>query len=160
MTQEEMRKEFYALYSMMANSQNVAFMHIFGMVHKDMMEWMIANRPDAAQEWIEKLESIRWKNYLTHKEAEKIVSMMDPKAPWTREQWNSAMEQEGFELEKQPCYNSCALWVTMNMIMSDSGNTLARYVNNGNQFKLVHDLAVDKLTDKDGVFSVRGYFGL
>ena len=74
MTQEEMRQEFNALYSMMANSTNVNFMHIFGQVHKEMMEWMIQNKPDLAQEWIWKLESIKWKNYLTPKEADKIVA--------------------------------------------------------------------------------------
>lgn len=54
----------------------------------------------------------------------------------------------------------CALWVTMNMIMSDSSDTLADYVPEDRIFNFVHDLAVDKLTDQDGVFSVRKYFGL
>ena len=160
MTQEEMRNEFYALYNTMANSKNVAYMRIFGMVHKEMMEWMIQNKPAEAHMWIEKLESIRWNNYLTQKEAEQIVSNMDPRAPWSREQWKSVMTQYGYELEKEPYYNSCALWVTMNMIMSDSSQTLAQYVENGNQFKLVHALAVDKLTDKDMVFDIRHYFSV
>lgn len=85
---------------------------------------------------------------------------MEPKAPWTRDQWKAAMEQHGFETEKQPCYNKCALWATMNMIMSDSSETLGKYVENGNLFKLVYELAVDKLTDKDKVFSIRRYFDL
>lgn len=160
MNQEEMKKEFYALYDMMASSNKVAYMRTFGNVHKEMMEWMIANKPDAAQEWIGRLESIMWKNYLTPKEAETIVAKMEPKAPWSREQWKAAMEQHGYELEHEPCYNSCALWVTMNMIMSDSSGTLEKYVSNADMFKVVHDLAVDKLCDKDGVFSIRGYFGI
>ena len=158
MTAEEMRQEFYALYNMMASSQNISYMRTFGMVHKEMMEWMIANRPDAAMEWLERLESIRWKNYLTQREAEKIVAAMIPKAPWSREQWMNAMQQAGYPLDDEPCYNRCALWVTMSMIMSDSATTIAKYVDNGNSFKMVHDLAVDKLTDKDGVFSIREYF--
>ena len=160
MTQEEMRKEFNALYNMMANSHEVEYMRTFGNVHKEMMEWFIQNKPEAAQEWIDKLESIRWKNYLTPKEAQKIVDNMEPKAPWSREQWKSAMEQNGFALEKEPCFNRCALWVTMDMLMSDSSATFAKYVDNGNLFKLVHDLAVDKLTDKDKVFDIRRYFNL
>lgn len=160
MTADEMREEFYTLYNMMANSRNVAYMHTFGQVHKEMMEWMIANKPSAAQEWIEKLASIRWKNYLTPNEAEMVVSDMVPKAPWTREQWRSAMERHGFELEHEPCYNKCALWVTMNMIMSDSSETLAKYVNGDSLFKVVYDLAVDKLKGKDGKFLIRKYFGL
>lgn len=159
-TAEEMREVFAALYEMMANSHDVSYMHTFGTVHKEMMEWMIQNKPELAAEWIEKLESIKWKNYLTRKEAEKIVAGMEPKAPWTREQWRQVMDQQGYDLEKETCYNKCALWVTMNMIMSDSSDTLADYVPEDRIFNFVHDLAVDKLTDQDGVFSVRKYFGL
>ena len=160
MNQEEMKKEFYELYNMMASSNKVEYMHVFGNVHKEMMEWFIANKPSDAQEWIDKLESIKWKNYLTPKEAQKIVDAMNPKAPWSREQWKSAMEQYGYPLEHEFCYNSCALWVTMDMIMSDSSETLSKYVNSEDLFKLVRELAVDKLTDKDNVFSIRNYFGV
>lgn len=160
MTQEEMRNEFYALYNMMANSDKVENMHTFGNVQKEMFEWFVSNKPDLAQEWLDKLESIRWKNYLTHKEAEVIVAKMEPKAPWTRDQWKQAMEQNGYDLEQEPCFNRCALWVTMNMIMSDSIGTLNKYIQPGDIFKAVHDLAVDKLTDKDMHFSIRSYFGL
>lgn len=155
-----MKQEFSALYNLMAGQQNVAFMHIFGQVHKEMMDWFIANKPELAQEWLDKLESIRWKNYLTKTEAEKIVASMEPKAPWSRDQWKQAMTEHGFDMEHEPCYNRCALYATMNMLMSDSGDTLAKYVEKDNLFKAVHDLAVDKLTDKDGVFSIRAYFGL
>lgn len=160
MTPEEMRKKFHELYQLMATSNNVAFMHIFGNVHKEMMEWFIQNKPAEAQEWLEKLCAIKWKNYLTPKEAEAIVAKMIPKAPWTREQWRQAMEQSGYELEMEPCFNRCALWVTMNMIMSDSSETLSKYVNSGDLFKVVHELAMDKLCDKDNVFNIRTYFGL
>ena len=155
-----MKQEFLALYNMMANSHEVAYMRTFGNVHKEMMEWMIANKPDLAQEWIWKLEAIRWKNYLTPKEAETIVNKMVPKAPWSREQWKAAMTQNGYPLEKEPCYNSCALWVTMNMIMSDSSDTLKKYVDEGKLFNVVYELAVDKLTDDDQVFSIRKYFSV
>ena len=160
MTQEEMKKEFSALYDMMARSEKVEYMHTFGMVHKEMMEWFIQNKPELAQEWLDKLESIRWKNYLTPKEAEKIVAKMNPQAPWSKEQWKQAMEKEGFELEKEPCYNRCALWVTMEMIMSDSSETLSKFVQSADIFKVVYGLAVDKLTDKDNVFNIRHYFSL
>lgn len=153
-----MKKEFIELYNIMANSDKVEFMHIFGNVQKDMMNWMIANKPDVAQEMIEKLEAIKWKNYLTPKEAQKIVDSMNPSAPWTREQWKAAMDKHGFEYEHEPCYNRCALWVTMNMIMSDSSATIQKYVDNDNLFKFVYDLAVDKLTDKDRRFVIREYF--
>jgi len=101
---------------------------------------------------------LRRDNYLTPKEAEAIVSKMFPKAPWTRDQWRDAMAQHGYKMEENPCYNSCALWVAMDMIMSDSRETLEKYVEADNLFGIVHDLAVDKLCDEDGNFSIRNYF--
>lgn len=160
MNQEEMKKEFQALYNMMANSNKVEFMHTFGTVHKEMMDWFIQNKPELAQEWINKLESIRWKNYLTPKEAEAIVAKMEPKAPWTREQWSQAMQQQGLNMEREPYFNRCALWTVMNMIMSDSSGTVEKYVDADSLFEFIHDLAVDKLCDKDEKFNVRTYFGV
>lgn len=160
MTQEEMKKEFDALYNLMANSQKVEFMHTFGKVHKEMFLWFVANKPELAMEWIEKLESIRWWNYVSAKEADKIVAGMNPKAPWTYDQWKAAMEQHGFELEEEPYYNKYALYTTMEMVMSDSGETLKKYVDEAELFKVVYDLAVDKLKDRDKVFSIRKYFNL
>ena len=155
-----MKKEFNALYNLMASSEKVEYMHIFGEVHREMFEWFVANKPDLAKEWLDKLEAIRWNQYLSPKEADAIVARMDPKAPWTKEQWKAEMQLHGFDTEKVPCYNSCALWTAMEMIMSDSGQTLRKYVGNEDLFKAVHDLAVDKLQDKDGVFVIRDYFGL
>lgn len=160
MTPEEMKNEFLALYDMMANSHKIEFMRTFGMVHKEMMDWMIANKPELAQEWLEKLASIKWNNYLTPKEADKIVAGMNPKAPWSKDQWKAAMEQNGYPMSKEPYYNKCALYATMNMIMSDSGDTLKKYVDDANLFKVVYELAIDKLTDRDNVFNIRRYFSL
>jgi len=69
------------------------------------------------------------------------------------------MESIGEIIEKSPNYNKCALYVTMCMLDSDSSNTLKKLVENETDyFKLLHSLAVDKLTDKDGVFNIRHYF--
>lgn len=153
-----MRNEFLSLYNMMAESEDVSNMHTFGNVHKEMMDWFIQNKPDLAQEWLGKLDSIRWNNFLTQQEAESIVSKMEPKAPWSREQWRNAMDEHGYETEDEPYYNSCSLWVTMDMIMSDSSDTIGKYVSPDRLFDFVYDLAVDKLTDEDSVFAVRKYF--
>ena len=128
---------------------------------------MIDNKADAASEWIEKLGAIKWRNYLTPKEAEEIVANMVPKAAWSRDIWRQALTNNGLELEHEPMYNSCALWTTMNMIYSDSGKTIANImggdldsVDQLELVKAIHALAVDKLTDEDGVFNIRRYFGL
>lgn len=160
MNTQELKEKYAKLYDTMATSNNPKYMHTFGRVMTDMMNWMIDYKPDVAQEWIAQLETIKWKNYLTPKEADKIVEAMEPKAPWGKEQWRSAIVQHEFDLENMPYYNQCALWATMNMIMSDSSDTIKKYVGNGDVFAFVYDLAVDKLTDADGKFNIRRYFDL
>lgn len=167
-SQDEMRKEFYELYDTMAASHDVEDMRIFGNVHKEMMEWMIVNKPELAQEWIEKLESIRWCNYLTQKEAEKIVSGMIPKAPWSRDVWKNAMTQLGLPMEEEPYYNSCALWTVMNQVYTDHAQTIADNIIRKPLSEIPTDqlvpgiraLALDLLKDKDKRYCVRSYFGL
>lgn len=158
MNSQELKNAYAELYGYMAASKNPDNMKAFGNVMTEMFDWMTDNKPEKAQEWLEELEGIRWKNYLTPTEAQMIVDDMDPKAPWSREQWRSAMQQAGFPLEEKPCYNSCALWVVMNMIMSDSSGTIAEYVGSANSFKFVHAEAMNRLKDKDGRFNVRDYF--
>ena len=159
-----MKKEFYELYDMMASSHDVNNMRTFGNVHKEMMEWMIANKPELAQEWLDKLSSIKWCNYLTPKEAEKIVSEMVPKAPWSREVWKSAMESFGLPLEEAPFYNRCALWTEMNKIYSDFGDEIAALLgkplslSDKDIISTCYKMALKNLKDKDGVYNIRKYF--
>lgn len=162
-----MKERFDDLYRIMATSDNVAYMRTFGNVHRKMMNDMIAYKPELAQDYLDQLESIRWNNYLTPKEAEKVVNAMVPKAPWSRETWRQAMEPFGYATEDEPCYNSCSLWAVMNMVYSDSANTIANIIGqpladipNEKLVGAVHALALDKLKDKDGRFNVRTYFGL
>lgn len=163
-----MKQEFQSLYNLMAGQQNVAFMHVFGNVHKEMMDWFIQNKPDLAQEWLDKLESIRWKQYLTPKEAEAIVSKMNPAAPWKRDVWQRAMADLGLSTEEQPYYNSCALWVEMNKQYSDHAQSLADKVWKQplsaipveEMVSAIYALALDVLKDRDDVYNIRAYFGL
>ena len=151
-------EKYHGLYDYMAQSGKPENMKAFGVVMTAMMEDMAQSNPAKAEEYVNRLEAVKWNNYLTPTEADKIIAGMEPKAPWTREQWRAAMEQNGFEMEEWPCYNKCALYVTMNMIMSDSSTTLSKYVDANDLFKAVHDLAVDKLKDKDKMFNIRKYF--
>lgn len=166
MNKEEMMAQFYALYNKMATSNNVAYMTIFGNVHKEMFAWMAANKPDVAEEMLMKLEAINWNQYLTPKEAEAIVSKMDPKAPWSREAWKSAMESFGLPLEEQPCYNRCALWVEMSKMYSDFGEPIAELLGkplsptDKDIIAACYKMALKTLKDKDGVYDIRKYFNV
>lgn len=158
MTAEELKEKYWSLYEYMANSNKTEYMKAFGRVMTAMMGDMIQSNPSKAEEYINKLESIKWKNYLTPAEADKIVSQMEPKAPWSREQWKNAMEQYGFTIEEWPYYNKCALYVTMDMIMSDSSEAISEFINNENVFEFVYKLALSKLKDADGKYKIREYF--
>ena len=162
-----MRKEFRALYDYMASSNNPAYMKVFGNTMVEMMNWMIANKPEEAEAYIEKLSAIKWDNYLTRREAEKIVAGMEPKAPWSREAWRNALTSLGIVTEESPYYNSCALWVEMNKVYSDSAKSIAMIkgvplseVSQEELVKAVHALALDHLKDADGVYNIRSYFSV
>lgn len=159
-----MKQEFAGLYDMMANQRDVKFMRVFGGVHKEMFDWFVANKPELAQEWLDKLEAIKWHQYLTPKEAEKIVAGMEPKAPWSREVWKNAMESFGLPLEEMPAYNRCALWVEMNKIYSDFGEEIAALLgkplsaSDKDIISACYKMALKNLKDKDGIYDIRKYF--
>lgn len=156
MTQKE---KFEELYNTIISSRNPKNMKVLGCMTKKIMNTIIDTHPQIAEEMLNVLEAVNWDNYLTEKEAEHLVSQMQPQPKWTKQQWKNNMTVIDEPLEKSPSYNKCALYVTMSMIDSDSGSTLKKVIQDDSEyFKLLHSLAVDKLTDKDGVFDIRHYF--
>lgn len=166
MTANELKEQYTMLYEYMAQSRDPKNMKAFGHVMTEMMDYLIANKPDVADEMIQKLEAIRWHQYLTHKEAENIIARMNPKAPWSLDTWKSAMESFGLPLEDAPYYNRCALWVEMNKMYSDFGDEIAALLGkpltptDKDIIAACYKMALKTLRDKDGVYDIRVYFGL
>ena len=166
MNTQEMKERYTALYDYMAASREPRNMKLFGSVMTEMMDAMLAKMPAEAGEMIDKLEAIRWKQFLTPKEAEGIVAGMVPKAPWTRDAWASAMESLGLPPEEQPDYNRCALWTEMNKMYSDFGETVAGLLGrtpdpgDGDIIAAAYKMALNTLKDRDGVYDIRRYFRL
>ena len=166
MEAKDIMSKFDELYGMMASSTNTKYMHTFGDTMRCMMKDMAAKHPELAQEYIEKLCAIKWKNYLIKKEASEIVDGMNPSATWDMQTWISAMKGLGLATEEKPYYNDCALFVAMNQVVSDHGCTIAKILGKedvkeiGNELlvKYAHSLAIDLLKDKDGVYDIREYF--
>ena len=168
--QQELKQTFDRQYSMMAASKNPKNMMLFGEVMQDMMDWLIDNKPGLAQQCIEKLEAMNWKQYLTRDEAQDIIDNMQPHiAPLEMleyPKWENVMQSLGLEMEREAIFNRYALWTVMNAKYSDHGMTLAekvfstplRIVENEKMVPLIHALAVDSLTDEDGKYNVRKYF--
>ena len=162
MEQNEIMNEFNRLYTKMTTSNEPKYMQVFGETMKCMMEDMVNWRPDVAQDYLDKLEAINWNNYLSKKEAVTIVNNMNPQGGWDISEWETMMESQGICMEEEPYYNKWAMYVAMNMIYSDSSNTITKIVgktlSNEELFEAIHLLALDKLKDKDGMFNIRSYF--
>lgn len=166
MTKEELKYKFKYLYDYMSVSNEPKYMMLFGDVMKEMMDVTIQNHENLAEEWIDKLEAICWQQYLSKAEATKIVSAMEPKAPWTFEAWKKAMEDLGLEYKRDKVFNCYALWTTMCMVYSDDGKTIASLMgidynnaaSNSEYIKTVYQFAMNKMLDVDSRFDVRKYF--
>ena len=166
MDAKEIMSKFDELYGIMATSTNVKYMRTFGDTMRCMMQDMASKHPELAQEYIEKLCAIKWKNYLTKKEASEIVSDMNPPVTWDMQTWLNAMANLGLPTEEEPYYNNYALYVAMNQVISDHGCTVAKILGKesvkdiaaDNLVKYGYNLALDCLNDKDGVYDIREYF--
>ena len=159
-----MKDRYTGLYDYMANSRDPKNMKAFGCVMTEMMDDMIQSSPAKAEEYIDQLEAIKWKQYITPKEAEKIMAGMNPAGPWKRDAWKSTMESFGLPLEEVPCYNSYALLVEMNKLYSDFGEEIAGLLGKPLQptdkdiISACYKMALKNLKDKDGVYDIRKYF--
>ena len=166
MTKEELKDKFKHLYDYMSVSNEPKYMMLFGEVMKCMMSDTIDSHPEKSEEWIDKLEAIMWHQYLSKAEATKIVSAMEPKAPWSFDAWKKAMEDLGLEYRRDKVFNCYALWTVMNAVHSDDGKTIASLMgidynnaaSNPEYIKTVHQFAMNKLLDADGAYSVRNYW--
>lgn len=166
MEAKEIMSKFDELYGMMASSTNVKYMHVFGNTMRCMMKDMASKHPELAQEYLDKLCAIKWKNYLTKKEASEIVNGMNPPVTWDMQTWLNAMTGQGLATEEKPYYNDYALYVAMNQVVSDHGCTIAKIlgkddvkdIGTEHLVKYANHLALDLLKDKDGVYDIREYF--
>lgn len=163
---EEMMEKFDKLYQKMSVSDKVEDMKLFGRVMRKAIHELANTRPERADEMIEELCAINWKNYLTRREAEEIVSKMIPEPKWSLGQLEAVLNEEGLPAEEEPYYNEYALWVEVSKIYSDSGRTLKEHLekvglgSEGELVRLIYGLAIDHLKDRDGVYDIRRYFRL
>lgn len=168
MNAEEQMKKFDQLYAKMAASTDIEDMKLFGKVCRKAVEMLAVQMPARGMEIIEELCALNWDNYLTDREAEEIVANMEPEPKWSKEQVMTGLKRLGLPTEESPYYNGNALFVTISMKYSDSARTIAEDILKKNlneiddmeMLKILYHLALDVLKDRDGVFSIRKYFGL
>lgn len=122
----------------------------------------------AVKDTLEVLEAMNWRNYLTESEAKAIIAQMSPKPAWpTYEVWKNRMDDVDYEYSEKDLYNGYALFVTMNMVYSDSAKSIClvagkpiEEIPEEEMFGFVYLFALDKLKDEDGRFCIRRYFQL
>lgn len=112
--------------------------------------------------------TLRFYNYLTENETEKIVNSFvnqdgsrGPKWSDPEEFWKG-VDNIGGDVECEPYYNKWALYTTANKFSSDQHSVIAKWTGNDREryFEACYELAVTQLEDKDKLNWVRWYFGV
>ena len=170
MNKEERYQQFLDRYEGIIRSGITGEMEQLGEMVKRVMKWLINYEPEIATAAIALLDGEQGqecRNYLSAREADEIVSGMEPQPQWSLHNVLDMLRSAGYTTEESPYYNNYALATTMCMILSDSGETLKNELGSEIRpakadeiLRLVYKLAIDKLKDKDGKFNIRKYFDL
>lgn len=108
---------------------------------------------------------IRFKNYVTEKEAMQIVNNLlnydnSKGAKWSPDEVKAAITSLGGKCEMEGEYNWWSMYVTIEMVHSDEWGVLKGLVEPQKEAALCYELAKAKLLDKDELYNVRTYFQL
>ena len=159
----EILERYEELYEDMATSGNKEKMIAFGEAERGIFHKLAKEHPAIAQMWIDKLEAMHWKNYLSKAEAEEIASKLVNQngrmgAHWNYEAFKNAVEAVGGKMSEKPYYNCYALWVVANMLYSDHYESAKEFVPEAEMPRFFYLEAVEKLKDVDRPKFVRKYF--
>ena len=170
---EDILERYEELYEDMATSNNKEKMIAFGEAERCMFRKLAKEQPAVAQMWLDKLEAMHWKNYLSKQEAEEIAAKLINQngrigPHWNYEVFKDTVEKLGGKIYEKPFYNCYALWITANMIYSDHAGSTAEdmgmnspeAVPNEKMALSMYRKAVEKLKDVDRPMFVREYYGL
>ena len=158
-------ERYEEMYEDMASSGNKEKMMAFGEAEQWAFKRMAELSPKDAQCWVDKLEAMNWKNYLSKQEAEEVASRLvnqnGVKGPhWGYDVFKNAVEGAGGVMAEKPFYNCYALWAVANMEYSDHYESARKFVPESEMPKYFYSVAVEKLKDVDKPKFVRWYFGV
>lgn len=157
-------ERYEELYKDMANSGNKDKMIAFGNAERWAFKKMNELSPQMAQCWLDKLEAMHWKNFLSKREAEVITSKLVNQngkmgAHWAYDTLKNAVENIGGKMAEAPYYNCYAMWAVANMLYSDHHNSALEYIAEEDMPRFFYLMSVEKLKDVDRPHFVRDYFG-
>ena len=123
------------------------------------------------EEWLEKLEAVCWKNYLTETQAEKLAASIinqdgSPGPQWSMDTFFSVVPKLGGQLDDEPYYNRYALWLVANAHYSDFARSTAEDMGYsspeevpGEKMALsMYRKAVESLKDADRLHYIADYY--
>ena len=122
-----------------------------------------------AEEFVDCFEgTLKYYNYLTESETEKIVNSFVNQDGSHGPKWSnsddffSSVKNFGGKIEYEPYYNKWALYTTANKFSSDQRSVILKWVgeDRNKYIEACYELAVTQLEDKDKPNWVRWYFGL
>lgn len=130
------------------------------------LDHIAESNPDMVGHWIKlAVNESRYNNFLTEEEAGDIVGGFKNDngttgPTWTFHEIKNAVLKNGLKLEDEPYFNEYALFVAINMFMSDHYKTLVKWhgSNEMKLFEICYDLACGQLRDPDRPNWVREYF--
>lgn len=171
MSTKELQDKYNKLYEIMSTSNNPRYMRIFGEAECWAFSQILSYNPRIAEEWLNKIEPVRWNNFVSEKEATEIGSRFVNQDGSTGFHWDmsaffSIVRQLGGELENEYKYNKYSLWLTANMIYSDHAKSIAedmgydafREVPEEKMALSCYRKSIEKLCDKDRPYFIRPYF--
>ena len=109
--------------------------------------------PSHAQEIVEKMESVHFRNHLTAHEAHEICSEIinedgSKGAHWTCDQVKEMLQSIEIAEERVPDYNFFAIYTMTNLLYSDHATSVEDLVN-GESGHVICNMAYRKLTNKN-----------
>lgn len=136
-------------------------------VFRKSIEMLAEENMSKATELLEMYEgALMYDNYLTEREAERIVGNFvnydgSRGAYWVdSKELFKVIEDMDKRVEEVPAYNKWALYVAMNMVASDQGDVIMRWIGEDKFVNACYEFAITHLKDKDRVCWVREYFGV
>ena len=169
MSKEDILHKFDYLLDKTISKQDKEEMEISRAMFKKAVCIIASYDLNKAEEFVECFEgNIKYNNYLSKTEAEKVLSEFINEDGTTGakirdyNEFFQIVEELNGNVEHEPYYNKWALYVTANKFASDQHSVIVKWIGTDRvkYIEACHDLAVAQLKDKDKANWVRWYFGV
>mgnify|MGYP006981646932 CR=1 FL=1 len=164
---ENLKIKYNELYSTLTHLKDAENMRLFGSVMSEYFFDTAASHPEAAENAIKSLEGVYYNNFLTEREAKKIIDGFvnadgTQGGKWSFNEIKQLCENKGLVYCEDGEFNFYALATVMNMIYSDSAPVLSQMLGDNSKDLAfwMYRLSYLRLHDADRPRWIRKYFNL